>query len=259
MSAGPGPRVGVAAASGARRPLGPMMRTVAAVLLVLGGLDYADWVLQLFLRVHANLTTSFISELGAAGQPYHDVFRLADLTGGALLAAGGAAAWLYTRRWPVTWLSLALLGLCIGLEASLPLDGTFTFAAILPKAGTHLWWARVSEPHGVVSFLETVAFVVLLASCTASLRGASVPVRRRRVLAAVGLGAVLCGVVDAALTAALLMGGHAIALGLAQRTEVTLAAVWLTVAPTSLLTTRAASARSRDAARQRAALRHSGR
>src|SRR5690349_7434739 len=105
-------------------------------------------MLQLFLPVQARMMTSFISELSAAGQPDHTMFRVADLTGGALLVVGGALAWLRTRRWPATWTALILLGLCIIVEASLPLDGTFTFAAILPKTGTLLWWDRVSDPHG---------------------------------------------------------------------------------------------------------------
>lgn len=232
-----------------------MTRSVAVVLLVLGGVGYADWVLQLFLPVQADLMTSFISELGAAGQPHQAVFRVADLVGGALLATGGAAAWLHTRRWPVTWSSLVLLGLSISLEASLPLSGTLTFAAVLPKAGTHLWWARMTQPHGVVSFVETVTFIVLFASCTIALRQASAPAPLRRVLAAVGFTAILCGVVDAALTAALLMGGHALALGVTQRVGVTLTAAWLTVAPTRLLRTRAGRAGSRGSERDRANLR----
>jgi hypothetical protein len=228
-------------------------RTVVAVLLVLGGLDYADWVLQLVLPVQADPMTSFISELSAAGQPHHAVFRQADLIGGALLVAGGAGAWLHTRRWPTTWLSLALLGLCISLEASLPLHDTFTFAAILPKTGTRLWWDRVSDPHGVLSLLETVTFLAVFASCTAALRQTTVPTHVRRGLAAVGLGAVLCGVVDAALTAALLMGGNATALGLVQRIGVTLTAVWLTVATTRLLTARRTPPEAGEAGQDRAA------
>jgi hypothetical protein len=208
---------------------------VAAVFLVLGGLGYADWVIQLFLPVQAGMMTSFISELCAGGQPHQAVFRVADVVGGALLVAGGVGAWLHTRRWLRTWCLLVLLGLCIIIEASMPLDGTFTFGGSLPRTGTHLWWARVSEPHGLVSFVETVTFLVLFVSCQTALRQASAPANWRRLLAAVGLAAVLCGVADAALTAALLVGGHAIALGLVQRIGVTLTAVWLALAPTWLL------------------------
>ena len=208
---------------------------LAAALLVLGGIAYADWVLQLFLPVHADLTTSFVSELSAGGQPYRGLFRAADLVGGVLLAVGGAVAWVRSRRWPVTWLSLVLLGVCISLEASLPLDATFTFAAILPKTGTHAWWQRVSEPHGVVSLLETIAFLVLFATATAALRRTSVPDGWQWLLAGVGATAIVCGVADSVLTAALLMGGHSGPLGLVQRVGVTLTAVWLTAVPTWLL------------------------
>ena len=214
-----------------------LTRAVAVVLLVIGGLAYADWVLQLFLPVRADLMTSFISELGAVGQPHHNLFRGADVTGGALSAAGGAVAWLHMRRWALTWSSLIMLGVCVILESILPLGETLTFAAVLPKAGTHLWWERVSEPHGVVSFLETVSFLVLFASCTAALRRATTRQWSRRLLAAVGLAAIVCGVADAALTASLLVGGHASVLGLVQRVEVTLTALWLAAAPTWLVRT----------------------
>lgn len=209
--------------------------TASAVLLVAGGVAYADWILQLFLPVQADLTSSFVSELSAAGQPFDSLFRIADVVGGALLVAGGTAAWLCARRWPGIWITLVLLGACIVIEATLPLNGTFTFAAILPRAGTALWWQRVSEPHGVVSFAETVCFLVLFRNCTVALRRSSAPLDWQRLVAVVGLAAVLCGVLDAALTAALLMGGQADALGLVQRLGVTLTAVWLAAAPTGLL------------------------
>jgi hypothetical protein len=212
-----------------------LTRTAAAVLLVAAGVAYADWVLQLFVPVQADVMTSFISELSATDQPHHLLFRIADLIGGVLLVAAGTLAWLSSRRWPATWVPLIVLGLCITVEAALPLDTTFTFAAMLPKTGTSVWWNRVTEPHGVVSFLETASFLVLFVTGTRALRRTSVPVRRRRTLTAVGLTAVLLGVIDAALTASLLLGGGVAALGLTQRLGVTLTAAWLAAAPTQLL------------------------
>ena len=212
-------------------------RTLVAVLLVAAGIAYADWVLQLFVAVRADVMTSFISELSATDQPHHLLFRLADLFGGVLLVVAGSLAWLSSRRWPATWVPEIVLGLCITVEAALPLDTTFTFAHMLPRTGTSVWWNRVTEPHGVVSFLETVAFVVLFVNGTRALRRSSAGLPWRRVLAAVGLAAVLCGAVDAALTASLLLDGHVAALGLTQRLGVTLTAAWLAAAPTRLLLT----------------------
>lgn len=212
-----------------------LTRTLAAVLLVAAGIAYADWVLQFFLPVQANVMTSFISELSATDQPHHLVFRVADVVGGVLLVAAGALAWLSSRRWPATWVPLIILGLCITVEAALPLDTTFTFAAMLPKTGTSVWWNRVTEPHGVVSFLETLSFLVLFVTGTRALRRSSAPRRWRRLLTAVGSAAVLLGVIDAALTASLLVGGQVEALGLTQRLGVTLTAAWLAAAPTLLL------------------------
>jgi hypothetical protein len=231
------------------------MRTVAAALLVLGGIAYADWVLQLFLPVHADLTTSFISELSAGNQPHHDLFRAADVVGGVLLTVGGATAWAVVRRRPATWLSLVVLGACIVLEATVPLDKTFTFAAVLPRTGTHAWWQRVTEPHGLASLVETTSFLVLFASCTVALRRTTVPERRQRLLAGIGAAAIVCGVADSVLMAALLMGGHSGPLGLVQRVGVTLTAVWLAAAPALLVTGRHDRDRSGEAARGREAAR----
>lgn len=207
----------------------------AVGLLVAGGVAYADWVLQLVLPVRADLMNSFVSELSAADQPFHQVFRVADLVGAVLLVLGAAAAWLATRRHASTWTLLVLMGACILAETALPLVGTFTFGGHLPHPGTHSWWHRISEPHGAASLAETVAFLALVVRCTIQLRQAAVPVARRRWLAAVGITALLLGAVDAALTASLLLSGHAVALGLVQRTGVTLTAIWLSAAPSTLV------------------------
>lgn len=191
-------------------------------------------MLQLVLPVDADLRTSFISELSAPGQPFHELFRLADVVAGLALAAGAALAWRLTRRAAGVWLPLVVLGLCAVFEAAVPLSTSYTFGADLPDPGTGAWWAKVSEPHGVSSFLETVAYLVVLLTCSLALRrdGAD---RRRLGLAAVGIVAALCGALDAVLTASLLLSGDADYLGLVQRLGVTLTAVWLAVAPTWLL------------------------
>ncbi|WP_418057492.1 DUF998 domain-containing protein [Pimelobacter simplex] len=211
-----------------------LARRVSMALLVAGGVVYASWVLQFVLPVHIDPVTSFISELSAVGQPFRRVFRTLDLIGGALLLLGGAAAWWQSRRWPGVWAPLVVLGTCIVLEALLPLEESFTDVQ-LPDPGTSSWWARITEPHGVISFIETNAFLVLLVTCTLALRRIDAPVRRRRALAVVGVAAALSGLVDAVLTAALLVNGDAVALGLVQRLGVTLTATWLALAPTWLL------------------------
>jgi hypothetical protein len=211
-------------------------RVTAVVLLVAGGVGYADWVLQLVLPVRADLMNSFVSELSASDQPFHEVFRAADLVGAVLLVLGAAAAWLAVRRHALTWALLVLMGACILAETALPLVGTFTFGAHLPHPGTHSWWHRITEPHGAASLAETVAFLALVVRCTVQLRLAGVPTTRRRWLAAVGITALLLGALDAALTASLLLSGHAVGLGLVQRTGVTLTAIWLSLAPPALLT-----------------------
>lgn len=210
-------------------------RTAAVVLLVLGGLGYADWVLQLVVPVDADLTTSFISELSAAGQPHHVLFRAADLAAGVLLGAGALAAWLGSRRWASVWAPLVVLAACTVFETISPLEDSYTFGASLPEPGTGAWWAKVSEPHGVSSLLETVAYLVVLATCSLALRRSGALPRWRRPLVTLGIVAALCGALDAALTASLLLHGSSVGVGLVQRLGVTLTALWLALAPTGLL------------------------
>lgn len=211
-----------------------LRRRVATLMLVVGGLGYADWVLQLVVPVNADLTTSFISELSAAGEPHHLLFRLADLLAGALLGAGALTAWVHSRRWAGVWAPLVVLAACTVFEAASPLQDSYTFGASLPDPGTGAWWAKVSEPHGVSSLLETLAYLVVLATCTAALRRSGAEARPRQLLATVGVVAALCGALDAALTASLLLNGSSIGLGLVQRLGVTLTALWLALAPTWL-------------------------
>ncbi|GAA3662078.1 hypothetical protein GCM10022237_22420 [Nocardioides ginsengisoli] len=210
-----------------------LQHRLAMILLLAGGIIYGSWVLELILPIDLDPVTSFISELSAVGQPFRRVFRTLDVIGGLLLLGGGAAAWWQSRRWPSVWGPLVVLGACIVLEALLPLEASFTDD--LPAAGTSSWWARVTEPHGVISFIETNAFLVLLVTCSIALRRVEAPVVRRRILATIGLLAALSGVVDAVMTAALLVNGDTGALGLVQRLGVSLTATWLALAPAWLL------------------------
>lgn len=211
------------------------LRWVAVVLLVLGGMGYADWVLQLVLPVRADLATSFISELSAAGQPYAEVFRVSDLVAAIMFGLGAALAWALARSDARVWAPLVLLAACAVFETAAPLSASYTFGAELPEPGTGSWWAKVTEPHGVASFVETVSFLVALLTCTLALRRLDAAIRWRRALLTVGVVAALCGALDAVLTATLLLHGDAVGLGLVQRLSVSLTALWLAAAPTWLL------------------------
>ncbi len=211
-----------------------MNRSLCALtvaLLALGGLGYADWVMQLALPVHADLTSSFISELSSPGQPYHELFRWADLAAGALLGVGVVLAWAQTRRFAAVWTPLLLLAVCTVFEAASPLADPYTFGDDMPDPGTGAWWAKVSEPHGISSLLETIAFLVVLGTCALALRAVRADATRRRTLLLVGVTAAVCGAIDAVLTASLLLNGNSIGLGLVQRAGVTLTAIWLATAP----------------------------
>ncbi|WP_370288763.1 DUF998 domain-containing protein [Nocardioides sp.] len=219
-----------------RRRLGGALDVATVVVLAVGGVLYADWMLQLVLPVSADLRHSFISELSAADQPFHGVFRAADIAGGVLMALGGAAAWARAREHAAVWIPLIALGIAVVVEAALPLATSITFdVGPAPQAGTAAWWARMSEPHGIASLVDSLSFLALLVTGGRALRRSGLGLGVRRVIAGIGLGAAALGFAQSAQAAMFLIVGHAFDLGLVQRTEVTLAAAWLTIVPALVL------------------------
>lgn len=214
-------------------------RRAATALLVLGGLLYANWVLQVLLPVEAGLRNSFISELSAHGQPFADLFRCLDITGGVLMVAGGLLAWWLRRDHTAVWVTVVLLGAAVIVEAALPLEESMTFGGGPdPRPGTSAWWARISEPHGVASLVDSLCFLVLLWLCSRRLRAAGLRLGVRRALLVAGVVAAALGFAQAGQTALFLIVGHAIDLGLVQRLQVLLVALWLAAAPALLLRSR---------------------
>lgn len=219
-----------------RRRVDVALDVATVVVLAVGGVLYADWLLQLVLPVSADLRHSFISELSAADQPFHSVFRAADIAGGVLLALGGAAAWARAREHVAVWIPLIALGIAVVVEAALPLATSITFdVGPAPEAGTAAWWARMSEPHGIASLVDSLSFLALLITGARALRRGGLGLRKRRVLAGIGIGAAALGFAQSAQAAMFLIVGHAFDLGLVQRTEVSLAAAWLAIVPALVL------------------------
>ncbi len=213
----------------------PMARKCAVVLMCLGGLGYADWVAQLFLPISASPVTSYVSELSADGQPFAHVFRNTDMVSGALIMLGAASAWLLVRRWSPVWIALFLLGVSNMLEALTPMHCVITFAAACTPPEPEPLLANISNPHAWVSVLQTVSCFSLIIFGTVALRRAGVGAVRWRLLTAVGLLALGVSVIEGLFTVELLVHSSDSVLGMIQRTEVTFTAVWLAIAPGTLL------------------------
>ncbi|GAA1919305.1 hypothetical protein GCM10009837_50700 [Streptomyces durmitorensis] len=105
----------------------PATARAAAVslLLVLGALAYSAWLLEPLLGTGLSPVSSYVSELAARDQPFGALFRTTDLTAGLLLLAGAVCAllWLPRRRIAVVgWAGLALFGAATAVDSRLPLS-----------------------------------------------------------------------------------------------------------------------------------------
>ncbi|WP_370288764.1 DUF998 domain-containing protein [Nocardioides sp.] len=220
-----------AAGEGGRTAVG----AVAVVLLVVGGLAYTNWVLQFVLPVRADVSTSFISELSATGQPFADLFRSADLLGGVLLAAGGAAAWWSARVHRAVWTAVIALGLAVVWESAAPLRAAMTFGESVSTGGAASWFARATDMHGIASLADTLSFLALLALGLRAMHRTQVPARVRGALAGVGVLAAVLGVAQMGQTVLFLVAGDTDALGVVQRTQITLIGLWVAAVPALLL------------------------
>lgn len=74
-----------------------VIRLAGAVAAVVGALAYSSFLLGPAVHSTLSVTTSFPSELEAAGQPYADFFRLTDIVSGLLIVA---VAWVLYRLLP---------------------------------------------------------------------------------------------------------------------------------------------------------------
>lgn len=147
-------------------------RRVSAGLLVVGGLLYSLWLLEFVLRTDVSPLSSYVSELGAHGEPNSWLFRLGDTLAGTCLAAASLVALLLlrrdedrrTERW--TFRLLALFGLSTLGDSLAPMDcvATRDASCAAREAAWQVSWTHLA--HTVTSTVAAtavgVAFLVLL-------------------------------------------------------------------------------------------------
>ena len=215
-----------------------MSRRFAQLLLLVGGLLYANWAIQLLLPVHLSLLTSYVSELSALSSPYHQVFRSMDILSGATVMAGGMWGLCVGRRdraAATAFVAIMLFGLSNILDALTPLPCTLTVGAACNASTAHDVWGWVGDPHVYASLGEEAFFAVALVAVVIAGRSAETAVPARGWAEALGVAAIGASVTAGLLTADLNFLGHDMLLGLAQRAEVLLMAVWVALAPGHLL------------------------
>jgi hypothetical protein len=213
-------------------------RRSAQLLLLVGGLLYANWVVQLLLPVHLSLLTSYVSELSALSSPYHQAFRSMDILSGATVMAGGAWGLCVARRdrpAATAFVAIMMFGLSNILDALTPLPCTLTVGAACNASTAHDVWGWVGDPHVYASLGEEAFFAVALVAVVVAGRSAETAILARRWAEVLGVAAVGASITAGLLTADLNFLGHDMLLGLAQRVEVLLMAVWVALAPGEIL------------------------
>ncbi len=234
---------------------GKVTRT-SAVLLLLGALAYTAWVLEAVVRTGLDPVHTYVSELAAADQPYGGFFRAADLAAGLLVLAGallglraartpapadpGVPRWARPgpagrRPWLLAgWAALAFFGAATAADSRLPLSCAATADPACAAREAAGLVPATHTAHAVSSALAmTGALIAMVALTTAARRYGLLPLLARTgpVLVALELAATAWTL--AALTA--FESGHdGWALGIAQRLQVLIVAVWTAVLAASV-------------------------
>ncbi|MGW7083338.1 DUF998 domain-containing protein [Streptomyces sp. NPDC054871] len=209
----------------------PARALAVAALLTLGAVAYSTWILEAFLGTGLSPLSSYVSELAAQDQPYGTLFRTADLTAGLLVLAGavGALLWL-PRRWStvVGWAGLALFGAATAVDSRLPLSCAPTAdAACVAREGAGLVPAA-HEAHAVSSSVAVTGALVGMVALTLAARRRGFPPSLAGSLALLLVLLELAATAWTLASVAAFDAGHGTwGLGVGQRLQVLLIAVWL--------------------------------
>ncbi|WP_327356560.1 DUF998 domain-containing protein [Streptomyces sp. NBC_01304] len=214
------------------------VRTVA-VLLGLGAVAYTAWVLEVVMATGLDPIRTYVSELAAEDQPLGGLFRATDLAAGLLVLAG--ALWAVLRLRPhrpwarVGWAGLILFGAATAADSRLPLSCTPTADPECAIRETADLVPATHTAHAVSSSLSVTGALIGIVALT-------VAARRYRVWEPLArLGPWIVGLELAvtawtlASVAAFQAGKGTMLLGLGQRMQVLLIALWLALFAFSLL------------------------
>ncbi|WP_326760962.1 DUF998 domain-containing protein [Streptomyces phaeochromogenes] len=214
-------------------------RTAVAALLGLGALTYSAWALEAVLTTDLAPAHTYVSELAARNQPHGSLFRTTDLLAGTLVWAAGLLASLrppFPGRWTrAGWVALVLFGTATAVDSRLPLSCAPTAdpacaaqerAGLLPLA---------HSAHSVSSTVALCGILVAMVALTLTARRYAPRAPLARSGPALVTLELAATVWTLAAIAALEAGHDGWGLGVAQRLQVGVIAVWLGVLAVSLV------------------------
>ncbi|QES50404.1 DUF998 domain-containing protein [Streptomyces venezuelae] len=217
-----------------------------AAFLGLSAAAYTAWVLEVVLSTGLNPIETYVSELAAQDQPLGGLFRATDFTAGLLAFSGGLLALIRLaphpearRPWTVIgWHGVALFGAATAADAWLPLSCKPTVDPACASRETAGLVPATHQAHAISSSLAMCGALIAIVALTVAARryGCFAPLARYGpALVVVELAATVWTLSAIALFTA----GHGTwALGLGQRLQVLLVAVWLGVLAYSVWTER---------------------
>lgn len=217
-------------------------RRVAAVTIAGGGALYAAWFLQWIVPTDLSAVSSYISELSAADQPHHWVFRSSDLIAGIMLIVGSIAALISTQRnrWAVAgWVSLLLFGASTISDSQSPMRCAETASAGCARLGALDELGFRDNLHTFTSAGEDLFFLLTMVCLMVVAWRIGAPSKLRHLATTIAILIVISWVWTTASAAKFELRHINDVLGIAQRTEVTLMGVWLVLVSIALLRARA--------------------
>lgn len=202
------------------------MAPAAACAFFLAGLCYSAWVPLQFLNPGIDRVWAYVSELAAADQPWSWLVRAADVAAGLACLAGVALVpdGRPDRAGTAGWLGLALFGGMTVLDAGLfPLD-----CASLsdPSCAAAEAAGRVSAAHRIHAVVSSLALAGVAVSLVA-LPVSALRRRRWRTLARGGAVPASLMAVATVWTLAVVAAGPSGPVGVAQRFQLGVVALWL--------------------------------
>ncbi|RII17072.1 hypothetical protein DSC45_15020 [Streptomyces sp. YIM 130001] len=210
----------------------------AAVLLVLGAVAYSAWLVEVFVATGLDPLRNYVSELAAEGEPLGGLLRTTDLVSGLLVMVAALvvlAGRTSGTRWTVTGLgALAVFGAATVADSRVPLSCTPTADPACAEREAAGLVPASHVAHTCTSSLAAAAALVAMAALTVAVRRG----RGRSLLARTGPWIVAAEVAAGAWTltsvGAFEAGQGTWFLGLAQRLQVILIALWLVLFARSL-------------------------
>ncbi|MFB6566987.1 DUF998 domain-containing protein [Streptomyces noursei] len=219
-------------APGAAAGVRPRTTGAAAVALLLGALAYTAWVLELVIATGLDPVRAYVSELAAADQPLGGLFRATDLVAGLLVLVGALAALATTERRPWTvagFSALALFGAATALDSRLPLSCAPTSDPVCAARETAGLVPATHAAHAVSSTLAMVGALAALVLLTVAARRYDQWPALARLGPPLVLAELAATVWTLAEVAVLTAGRDTWALGVGQRLQVLLVALYLAV------------------------------